>query len=256
MKLLPIKFPKEDTLKSFGQGRHEHFSDEIRLLVWNIYKGKKKNWFRDFKPLAHKANLILLQESVLNDKFVRFLNGEDGYEWQMAQSFMKGRALYSTGVKTGCRVTANEVFFYKSPHAEPVTGTPKMILGTSYSLGPSGPDLLVLNVHAINFVTNHKFTRQMQQIIESRANHQGPVILGGDFNTWSSKRTSILMEIVETLRLTKVNLAGAPKKRHFNKILDHIFFKGLQVTSHKSLKEIGSSDHHPLEVVFGIESML
>ncbi len=253
MKILPIKFQKKDTLKSFGQARNEHFNDEIRLLVWNIYKGKKKNWFRDFKPLAHKANLILLQESVLNDKFTRFLNGEDGYEWRMAQSFMKGRTLNSTGVKTGCRVTATKVFFYKSPYAEPVTGTPKMILGTSYSLGPTAAELLVLNVHAINFVTNHKFTSHMQQIIESIENHQGAVILGGDFNTWSCKRTSILMEIVETLHLSRVDIASSPRKRHFNKILDHIFYRNLQVTDHRAMKEIGSSDHHPLEVVFTIE---
>ncbi len=253
MKILLQKFLKKDTLKTFGKAQNVHFNDEIRLLVWNIYKGKKKNWFKDFKPLAHKANLILLQESVLNDKFSRFLNGEDGYEWQMAQSFMKGRELNSTGVKTGCRVAAKGIFFYKSPHAEPVTGTPKMILGTSYSLAPSAPELLVLNVHAINFVTNHKFTSQMQQIIESVENHQGPVILGGDFNTWSNRRTSILMEIAETLNLTRVEISSPPKKRHFNKILDHIFYKGLQATSHRSLKEIGSSDHHPLEVVFSIE---
>ncbi len=252
MKILPQTFLKKDTLKTFGKARNDCFNEEIRLLVWNIYKGKKKNWFRDFKSLAHKANLILLQESVLNDKFVRFLNGEDGYEWRMAQSFMKGRELNSTGVKTGCRVSATKVFFYKSPHGEPVTGTPKMILGTCYCLGASIPDLLVLNVHAINFVTNHKFCSQMEQIIESVENHQGPVILAGDFNTWSSKRTSILLNIVKTLRLTKVNIVGSPRKRHFNKTLDHIFYRGLQVIKHQSLKQIGSSDHHPLEVVFTI----
>lgn len=252
MKILPQKFLKEDTLKTFGQAQSNHFHGEIRLLVWNIYKGKKKNWFRDFKPLAHKANLILLQESLLNDKFIRFLNGEDGYEWHMAQSFMKGNARHSTGVKTGCRVAATKIFFYKSPHREPVTGTPKMILGTCYSLGPSATDLLVLNVHAINFVTNHKFSSHMQQVIDSIENHQGPVILAGDFNTWSSKRTSILMEIVDFLHLTRVDIAGSPKKRHFNKILDHIFYRNLQTTEHRSMKEIGSSDHHPLEVVFSI----
>lgn len=252
MKILPEKILRQDTLKTFGKARNDHFNDEIRLLVWNIYKGKKKNWFKDFKPLTQKANIILLQESVLNDKFVRFLNGEDGYEWHMAQSFMKGHTLNSTGVKTGCRVAATKVFFYKSPHTEPVTGTPKMILGTCYSLGSSATELLVLNVHAINFVTNHKFTSHMQQVIESIENHQGPVILGGDFNTWSNKRTSILMKIVETLYLTRVDIAGSPRKRHLNKILDHIFYRNLHVTNHQSLKEIGSSDHHPLEVMFSI----
>ena len=44
--------------------------------------------------------------------------------------------------------------------------------------------LLVVNVHAINFVMLHTFEAFIKQLISAMKNHHGPILLAGDFNTW------------------------------------------------------------------------
>ena len=75
-----------------------------------------------------------------------------------------------------------------SPHAEPLSQTQKLLLTTLYPLQGETAQLLVLNMHAINFVSVQKYVEQLDQLTAALAPHDGPVILAGDFNTWNPSR--------------------------------------------------------------------
>ena len=109
----------------------------------------------------------------------------------MAASFTN-RQGSATGVTTASKVSANSVDnppdFVRSQPREPFSRTPKMALISQYPIAGSADQLMVVNVHSINFVVTSKFETQLQQIEEAISSHRGPLLLAGDFNTWISSR--------------------------------------------------------------------
>jgi endonuclease/exonuclease/phosphatase (EEP) superfamily protein YafD len=136
----------------------------------------------------------------------------------------------------------------RSPDAEPVLGTPKMALITTYDLAFSDDDLLVVNVHGINFRTGGAFAAQMAMIERAVASHVGPMILAGDFNTWSSGRKETLTHMTRALGLSPVE--PADDERGFLR-LDHVFVRGLSVRGARFVNGLDSSDHAPIAVALG-----
>lgn len=109
--------------------------------------------------------------------------------------------------------------------------------------------MLVLNIHGINFVNNLAFENQIVQNLTRVKAHTGPVIYAGDFNTWNSARKDFLITKAREVGLeaSVLTVNGLPKP-----ILDHILTRGLTVQSGRTLEEITSSDHKPLEVTLKV----
>lgn len=247
----PERFTPDEGLKIIGAPAAGALGPDIRLLVWNIYKGRVKTWQEDFGKLSRDFDLILLQESVLNTKYDAIFQAE-GVEWVMALGHRNIRTQAVTGVKTGsiCASTVQRSFV--APSLEPLFKTPKTMLATTYPLAGHDTPLLVLNIHAINFVTATKHNLQLAQIAEAIDNFAGPVILAGDFNTWSAMRFRNLREISAKLGLTEVSFDRKGRLQHFNQHLDHIFYRGLALDRAEILTKIESSDHFPLTAKFRV----
>lgn len=235
-----------------GKAKWPSFQSGIAVLVWNVFKAKKSRWLEDFCDLYTQYDLVLLQESVLHPFTEDVFKTSKEYQWVMAQSYQHTRKAQTIGVKTGSKVAATGTRFYKSPDVEPVTKTPKMILETTYPIAGKAQPLMVLNVHAINFVSAAKFRRQMDQVIDAIKAHSGPMIVAGDFNTWSKLRKDVLLGIIADHQLEEVTTGARPRIRHLNRTLDHVFYRGLTLISATTLKHIKSSDHHPIEVQFSL----
>jgi endonuclease/exonuclease/phosphatase (EEP) superfamily protein YafD len=107
----------------------------------------------------------------------------------------------------------------------------------------------VVNIHAINFVGVNKFSRQVAQVVDLIVGHEGPLVLAGDFNTWNPRRKKILAKAAESLGLNRVPVA-ARRLRHLNQVLDHVFYRGLELLASRPLRHIKSSDHVPLWAEF------
>jgi endonuclease/exonuclease/phosphatase (EEP) superfamily protein YafD len=249
-KLFPKIFTPTDTLQILGGGSQAALSPSFDLLVWNMWKGRGRGWDNDFQTLVQGKELLILQESIFNSPFDPLFAGNDKFEWVMARSFGDMKTQAVTGVKTGCVVKSIAQSFFVSPDVEPLFHTPKMLLATSYAVQGSDVPLLVVNMHAINFVSLEKFGRQMKQVVDAIGDHKGPVILAGDFNTWNASRFKNLRMLVSDMGLTEVNLTRKGRIGHFNKHLDHVFYKGLTLESAEVLMNIRSSDHYPIMVKF------
>lgn len=245
--MLPTIAAGADALQRLGKPPRDALPAAFSLLVWNVFKGRRQHWLRDLRHLSKSADLALLQEAVLHESHGDYFHTSFTHEWIMARSFFTAGDAAATGLKTGSVASADSPLVLVAPHREPIVRTPKLILATHYAVADSGARLLVLNVHALNFASTARFVSQMDQMLETLVAHDGAAILAGDFNTWSRPRRLALERLAHGLRFVAIEFGPRGRVRHFNQVLDHVFVRGLNVIAARVVREIGSSDHFPLE---------
>jgi len=238
--------PHSQVLQSFGESSEQQLPSTVSVLVWNLYKGQREGWRDDMLGLGKRADLIMVQEAVTTQDMLEVLQTLPSVRWQYAQSFSYSGLEHSTGVATGASTSPLEVQFIRSIGREPLAGTPKMALLTTYPMAEGGSPLLAVNVHGHLAVSYEAFTRQMERIAEQVAAHRGPVVWAGDFNTWSVARYEAVRVLAKRLEMTPVEFVPERRTRVLGKILDHAFVRGLEVFSSRALRNVESSDHVPL----------
>ena len=265
-RLLPQTFAETAGLRTVGRARAEALGPLLRVLCWNILKAKRPDFAADFRRLTGDRDLVLLQEAVLNAPSDALFTDDARRVWTMARSFRDPRSAVEHGVKTGAAAPPLEASYHVSPHAEPLVRTPKMLLVTRYALAPAGasaggpgadvpaPSLLVLNMHAINFVSVAKYLDQLDQLVAALGAHAGPVLLAGDFNTWSVRRRASFFSVTGAARLVEAPMERSTRLGHLNSHLDHVFYRGLALSSIESLGHVVSSDHAPILATFEYRS--
>lgn len=219
--------------------------EHIHVVSWNIAKGRHPRWQQDLTHITHSADLALIQEARLEHGMHQVMND---CCWAFAPGYR--RQNHTTGVLTIAR--AETIDHTPHSHREPFTGLPKAALVTEYRLQGQRHTLMVANVHAINFTpgTGH-FRRQLEAVSETLAEHPGPLIVCGDFNTWRGKRVRILGELIDRLGLEAITFEQDLRRYSFGFALDHIFYRGLRPkTGH--VRHVHSSDHNPLSATLGI----
>ncbi len=225
----------------------------LRVLVWNIYKAKRDNWLRDFKALSADRDLVLLQEAITNAPSDEHFEQNNKVEWVMAGSHQHPINAVVTGVKSGCSASPKKCVVHRSNYSEPLVNTQKLLLETHYSITDRSDALMVLNMHAINFVGVKKYIDQLEQLSVALCNHSGPVLLAGDFNTWNPRRLSLFRERAQQAGLIEASMSRPRKMSHFNQHLDHVFYRGMDLLSIESLQNIASSDHSPIMANFSLQ---
>lgn len=251
------KFAQADYfIENHEYPQKELISNNISLLNWNIQKKNRDYiWGVEFKSLIEKyePEIILLQECQFQKGLENILHFEH-YGFIFAPNFMDIFRNRHSGVLTASSTNHQCVTVIKSHAFEPLIKVPKIFLSTTYAVENISTELLVLNIHAINFVGFWKFISQVQQLEYSIRSHDGPVILSGDFNTWNKKRTNILDKILTDCGLEKVQFHEEHKKNIkkflFSHPLDHIYYKGLEIEAQPEALKTKSSDHNPLLVKF------
>lgn len=250
---LPHCYTAEDELRELGQASQVALGPNIRVLVWNIFKAKKANWITDFKKLAFDKELVLLQEAVTNAPSDHLFEQDNALQWVMARSFKYPKTEIETGVKTGCLAATSARQLYISEHTEPLLQTRKLLLSTQYPIAGSTQNLLVVNMHAINFVATKKYVAQLEQLGVALADHDGPILLAGDFNTWSAARLESFQSVALGSGLVEAVMARRGRPATLNLHLDHVFYRGLSLQSIESLEHVRSSDHAPIEASFVVD---
>ncbi len=215
------------------------------LVSWNIQKGKRPGWTEDFKKFSRMADILILQEAYMDDGLDTLLHLEN-FQWDMTNAFEYRKI--ATGVLTAARVPPNMVCMFRQ--TEPIIRLPKSVLINRYPLAGSDNELLVANIHAINFSIGHKtLTNQMDHLEGILKVHEGPIILSGDFNTWSSRRMARVTDMVRRLDMTAVRFDEDRRSRFFGHDIDHVYYRGLEAVDAKT-PMVTTSDHNPLTVTF------
>lgn len=219
--------------------------DKISILDWNIYKGQLQRWRSDLSILTRDSDIVLLQEVPNNEQMRGFLHQQSLY-WNFNSAFSYIGS--ETGVMTAS--LAEPLNSCGLRQDEPIIGLPKTALINSYLIKGTSEKLLVANVHGINITLGTKAYRtQFSKLQDVLQQHDGPLIVAGDFNNWSSKRKAIVDTLMENLDLIPVPFKNENRTRILGDPVDNILYRGLSPISFAS-HAVVSSDHNPITVTF------
>ncbi len=231
---------------------------KLRILSWNIHKNVNDiNWKNDFIKIVSEKNpnVILLQEVRLEMNIIKLFKDNLQMGWEFSPNLFQGKYDAYAGVMTASYIRPTMAKPALSSGTEPFTKIPKPVLFTRYNIGLETRKLLIVNIHCINFkIDLNEFKEQIRYVAGEVMAHDGPVIMAGDFNTWSKNRLEHLDTIVKELELVKITFSSKSNyvKTAFGNPLDHIFIskEKLEVVkgSEDVLADINSSDHKPLFV--------
>ena len=220
-------------------------ADGFSLLVWNVLKGKRSDWTSDFLRFCNAKDLLIIQEAYLTEEFRNML-GKKHYNWDMSIAFEYKNI--KAGVLTASKIEPS--FVCTLQKKEPLIRIPKTILITMYPLSGRDQSLLVANLHLINYtVSVSQFRAQVQQMERILSKHQGPLVVAGDFNTWSDKRMAVIDASAGQLNLKAVTFKDNNQSLVLGHNVDHIFYRGLEPLEAISTV-VTTSDHNPLQIKF------
>ncbi len=240
--------PDSQVIEQLIASSKEPLKLNFGILVWNTHKATAKEaWRSDLVNLANGRSFVLLEEGMQDSYMPQALATVPSFGWTMGKTFYMNVDHNATGVITGSLQDPDKSYFIRSREFEPVINTPKITLLTTYVM-EDGSQIMVGNIHAINFQKPEPFYHQVDDLMAFLANWKGKIILAGDFNTWIPVRTKYLVDKATSIGLTHVSFAVDP--RPLEKTLDHIFVRGCEVTDAKIQSEIHSSDHPPLTADF------
>ncbi|WP_068712409.1 endonuclease/exonuclease/phosphatase family protein [Vibrio tritonius] len=232
------------------QGEPQHVLDrngELNVLVWNIYKQNRGEWASALTGFSSDADLLLLQEASMNEPLKQWI-AQNNWDGAQANAF---RVLgESTGVLNLSKLMPSLACAYTE--VEPWLRLPKSGIYAEYPLS-TGETLASVNLHAVNFTYGTaEYEAQLGRLLDRLAHHQGPIILAGDFNSWSSRRMHVLTHALSDIGLREVAFDPDNRITFFNDLpLDHVFYRGLTLNSAR-VPETQASDHNPMLVSFSL----
>ena len=227
------------------ENRTTQDSNVINLLVWNVYKAAKSDFLEEHKKILtqFKPDISMYQEALFSKSSTLCMEESD-CTLACSFSYEDNGELDYTGVMTSSRHPTLSSFALHSNSREPILSTPKSTLISKVQVADI--ELLIVNTHGINFVSVFAFESQITEIEERIRDFDGPIIWGGDFNTWAVGRMQILNRSLKRLHMIDTDF----KDDHFIKKvlgrkLDHVFTRGVQVLEAQAIESSGS-DHNPL----------
>lgn len=235
-----------NAITTVGQASQQDLkSEEIRISVWNVFKGKGQAHFaKDFATIMQMSDLILVQEALWSTNMEQVMRHPDFLTLHCA-SYMRADGLRD-GLATLSRSHyVHDILKIPSLRNEPLFRTPKSTLISFYPLS-SGQSLMVVNIHARLFRSPQQSTEELDHLMQSLPIHEGPVILAGDFNTFSQRYQHKTFKYLEGHGFVHIAMDGDQRGRY--RSLDHVFVRGLKSMSAQVLSHITSSDHVPLHM--------
>tara|TARA_R110002072_G_scaffold64203_5_gene159777 strand:- start:122749 stop:123591 length:843 start_codon:yes stop_codon:yes gene_type:complete len=245
-----VVIPKKgEIVNTYNANSTAEVSNTFKVLVWNLYKGDNPDFEAKVFDEAGKYDIEIFQEVTDKKTFDPILHDKD-YNSIMANSFIYNEGI-KAGVATRSKFNRTYVHGYHPVGREPMVKTPKAALITNYRIENSEQTLMVVNIHAINFVLIDVFANFMKDIYHQVKDHKGPMIFAGDFNTWAPNRNWFLQKIAKKLNLKFSKYDLDVRKKFFGYELDHILYRGLKLNWATS-KESLASDHNPLMASFSL----
>ncbi|NVD07303.1 endonuclease/exonuclease/phosphatase family protein [Vibrio sp. JPW-9-11-11] len=219
----------------------------LNVLVWNIYKQNKPSWKSSLETLTQNTQLVLLQEASLTPELIDWIAH---HQWFGSQVDAFKAFQTSAGVLNLSYDTPSKACAYTE--LEPWLRLPKSALYAVYPLS-DGQQLAVVNIHAVNFTYGIKeYRRQLSVLANDLERHQGPMIVAGDFNSWSNERLAVMKQTFEHLALVEVRYQPDNRTQFMTGLaLDHMFYRGLTLDTAEAPNS-DASDHNPLLASFRI----
>lgn len=227
---------------------HIDKNGRLNLLVWNIYKQKRQQWSKALSRYSQHSDLVFLQEASMTNRLKDWINR---HHWDGTQANAFRILGDSTGVLNLAKTMPSLACAYTE--VEPWIRLPKSGIYAEYALS-NGQTLASVNIHAVNFTYGTaQYKEQIQRLIDRLSRHKGPIIIAGDFNSWSDKRMRVLHKALTEMGLKEVSFHPDNRIRFMTGlVLDHVFYRGLTLKK-AQVPTSDASDHNPMLVSFELE---
>ena len=220
----------------------------VAIASWNMHKQQDHGWREELARLSEQSDLLLLQEAALTPELSAAL-AEGRYAWILASSFAFDGTDF--GVVMAARV--RPIFFCTDRAFEPLLGIPKSSLVARFRVAGRETTLAVATVHAINFTFDlEAYRAQLGVVGDTLAQDTGPILLAGDFNTWSEAREQSVQMLARRLMLAPIVFPVDDRSRFFGRPADWAYARGVEVLGAVSPR-VTSSDHNPLLVTLRLQ---
>ncbi|MFO1284555.1 MAG: endonuclease/exonuclease/phosphatase family protein [Burkholderiales bacterium] len=211
------------------------------VVSWNIHKSARAGWESDLARFLAAGEFVLLQESLLGSAMRERLE-RAGARWVQAEAWSARAG--PTGALIASRVAPARHCVLRQ--AEPPGIPPKSAVVAWYRLAGRADTLAVASVHSVNFSPGlAAYRRQLESLAATLADHRGPVVVGGDFNTWSPVRAALVDEILAGVGLAPIVPVVDRRSRFLGLPADHLYVRGL-VAVDAAVASLDSSDHVPI----------
>lgn len=232
---------------------HQHQpldTNTLGVMCWNTQKLTMSPEFQQCLTdlLARfPTHLLLLQEAKLAVSHKLQLGG-----WSYAVSPNIQTPSHLFGVLTAGQCAFNDINTVLSQGRELTFATHKSQIMTHHPLS-NGDTLLVANIHAINFVRHGQFHQEIAVLRQILLQHEGPLIVAGDFNVWSRSRRLYLAQFCRAMGLRKAVMEDAQYiKTYRRQPLDFILYRDLKLRSAVAINTPTVSDHNPIYAQFAL----
>ena len=232
--------------------------DSFRVVSYNIQYGEDIDLALDdleADPLLDEADIILLQEMDPEgtEAIARALGRH--FVYYPAAVHPHHARLFGNAVLSRWPITAHSVLML--PHGHPFSGHRRIAVAADVDLG--GVTLHVVSVHLATVVMpQDERLEQVTAALDSLGAASGPTIIGGDFNTITSYEVTLVRRIFRRAGFRWARLPpGSTVKKMLQTIvgqdliLDHIFYRELQLLDTGIAEEAEASDHLPISALFG-----
>lgn len=228
--------------------QHENLKEEFGILCWNVAKLTLHSSYKTYiETLLQKYDLdiLLLQEVKKNLSDELCLHD---YSYILSPNIQTKRHIF--GVLSAFKSSCEEEMSLLSKKREFRYATHKTSLITHHKFS-NGKKILIVNLHAINFVKNSDFKNELDSLLECIKSHSGAMIVAGDFNTWNRTRVEYLKKFAEHLGLKRAESEDeANLKKVFSNSLDYILYRELDLIYAKAIDSKKISDHNPIIAKF------
>ena len=223
-------------------------SESFTLLCWNVAKLTLHSAYQEYlKSIIEDDNIDILLLQEVKKSIAVELELYD-YSYILSPNIQTKKHIF--GVLSAFKISCEDEISLLTKKQELSYATHKVTLITRHRLSKDH-ELVIVNLHAINFVKNSDFYAELEHIKSSIKSHKGAMIVAGDFNTWNIKRVEYLRDFTHDLSLAEVCFSdNSKKKKVFANCLDYIFYRGLELVDSKVIDAKEFSDHNPIVAKF------
>jgi len=236
--------------KSIKSLKHQNIncSNSFSVLCWNVAKLTLNSSYREFLiSLIEKENIDVLLLQEVKKHLKEELKICD-FSYVLSPNIETKKHVF--GVLSAFKISCEDELSLLTTKRELSYATHKVTLITKHRISHD-KILLIVNLHAINFVKSSDFYNELERIKLSIKTHKGAMIVAGDFNTWSVKRVNYLKEFIKELSLKEVDFSDNTEiKKVFTNCLDYIFYRELELIDSKVIDSKKISDHNPIMASF------
>lgn len=242
----------EKAICRFGAPERESLPRTFNLCVWNLHKGSGAAHFEsDFRRLARENTMILAQEALLSPN-LRQTFEMTGFQSIHAASYRRSDGMLDGVMSASKAPPTAPPERVVSARSEPIFRTPKVAVVTEYEVLGSAKPLTVVNAHSTLFRSVAQARREMHWLMSGIARNGGPLIVAGDFNTFSRGHFLMMSRELSRWGLRHARIPEDPRPRRKN--LDHIYTRGVVISGQELRQDVTSSDHYPIVCRVSIES--